>query len=60
MVCDGQGEGGITKDGLFEYKVGPCGMCILKVKESSVFCVQCGKWIHSKCVGVKMVTAKFS
>ena len=23
-------------------------------------CVQCGKWRHSRCVGVKMVTPKFS
>ena len=27
---------------------------------SSVLCVQCGKWIHSRCAGVKMVTPKSS
>ena len=36
-----------------------CGVCSLRVKASSVLCVQCGKWIHSSGSVVKRVTAKF-
>ena len=32
----------------------------LRVRVNSVLCVQCGKWIHSRCAGVKRVTSKFS
>ena len=51
---------GITKDGLCKGKVDPCNVCSLRVKAKSVLCVQCGKWIHSRCAGVKMVTPKIS
>ena len=51
---------GITKDGLSKSKVDPCGVCSLRVKANSVLCLQCGKWIHGRCDGVKMVTPKFS
>ena len=51
---------GITQDGLSNSKVEPCGVCSLRVKASSVLCVQCGRWIHVRCVGVKRVTSKFS
>ena len=27
---------------------------------NSVLCVQCGKWIHGRCAGMKMATAKSS
>ena len=40
MVSDG-----ITKDGLTECKVDPCGVCSLRVKANSVLCVQCGRWM---------------
>ena len=53
-------SGGITEDGLSKNKVGPCGVCSLSVKASSVWCVQCGMWIHGSCAGVKMVTQKLS
>ena len=46
---------GITKDGMSKRKVDPCGVCSLRVKSNSVLCVQCGKWIHGRCAGVKMV-----
>ena len=45
------------KDGISKGKVDPCG---LRLKANSVLCVQCGKWIHSRCVRVKRVTQKFS
>ena len=32
----------------------------LRVKANSVLCVQCGKWIHGRCDGVRKVTPKFS
>ena len=52
--------GSITKDGLSKSKVDPCGVCSLRVKAISVLCVDCGKWIHSRCAGVKMMLAIFS
>ena len=53
-------SGGITKDGLSESKVDPCEVCSLRVKANKVLCVQCGKWIHSRCAGMKRVTPKFA
>ena len=44
--------GGITKHG-FSNVVYPCGICKCRVKASSVLCVQCGKWIRSRCALVK-------
>ena len=40
---------GSIKDSLSKSKVGPCGVCSLRVKVNSVLCAQCGKLIHSKC-----------
>ena len=54
MAC-----GGITRDGRSKSNVDPCGVCSLRVKANSVLCLQCGKWIHSRCAGVKRVTPKF-
>ena len=51
---------GITKDCLSKSKVDRCRGCSLRVKANSVLCEQYGKWIHSRCAGVKIVTAKFS
>ena len=50
----------ITKDGLSKSKVDPCWVCSLRVKANPVLCLQCGKWIHSRCAEVKSVTPKFS
>ena len=55
MVC-----GGITKDGMSESKADPCGFCGLRVMANSVLCLQCSKWIHSRCALVKMLTHMFS
>ena len=52
-------RGGISKDGLSESKVDPCGVYSLRVKVNSDLCVQCGRWIHGRCAGVKRVTAVF-
>ena len=35
------------------------GVCDLRVKANSILCMHCGKWIHSRCAGVRMVTPKF-
>ena len=35
-------------------------VCSLRVRANSVLCSQCGKWIHGRCAGVKIVTPKFS
>ena len=55
MVC-----GGITPGGISKSVVDSCGVCSLRVKANSVLCLQCGKWIHGRCAGVKMVTPKIS
>ena len=47
---------GITKGGMSKSKVDPCGVCSLRVKASSVLCLQCLKWNHSRCAGMKRVT----
>ena len=36
-------SGTITQDGMFKGKVDLFGLCSLRVKISSVLCVQCGK-----------------
>ena len=51
-------NGGITHNGLSESKVGPFGVCSLRVKADSVLCLQCGKWIHGRCARVKTLTQK--
>ena len=50
-------SGVITEDSLSTSKVNPCGICSLNEKDNSVLHVQCGKWIHDKCAGVKSVIA---
>ena len=52
-------NGGITKDGMSKSKVDQCELSSLRLKINLVLCVQCGMWIHSRCVGVKIVTRKF-
>ena len=46
---------GITKDGLSNNKVDPCGVCSLKVHTNSVMCVQCGEWMHGSCAALRGV-----
>ena len=43
-----------------KIKVDPCVICSLIVKVSSILCIQCGKWIHARCVRVIMVTPRLS
>ena len=50
----------ITKNGLSKSTVDPRGVCCFTVKYDSVVCVQCGMWIHDRCVGVKRVNEKCS
>ena len=47
---------GITQDGFSKSNVDPCCICCLRANANSVFCVQCGRWIHGGCTGVKKVT----
>ena len=51
-------SGGITKDVLSKGKVNPCGIYSLRVKAKSVLFAQYGKWIHSRCPGVKGATVR--
>ena len=37
-------------------KIDPCGICGKRVRENSVLCVKCRKWIHGRCAKVKRVT----
>ena len=50
--------GGITKDGMSKSYVDPCGVSSLRVKANSILCLQCGKWMHGRCSGLKKVTPK--
>ena len=50
----------ITKDGMSESKVDPCGVYSMRVKDNSVLCLKCGKWIHCRCAGEKRVTPTIS
>ena len=40
---------GISKDCLSKNKIDPCGVCILRVNLDSLLCLQCVKWIRSRC-----------
>ena len=53
-------SGGITKHGMCKSKVGTCscGVCSLRAKTNSALCLECGKWIHGICAGVKRLTPK--
>ena len=52
---------GITLDCLSKSVVDPCGVSSLRVTEAhSRLCLQCGRWIHSRCAGVKRVTPNFT
>ena len=53
-------SGNIAMDGLSKSKVEACGVCGLRVKANSVLYVQCGKWIHGRCAGVRRVTPRIS
>ena len=61
ILWENQGKvsSGITQDGFFNIKVDSCGFCSLREKANLVLCVQCGRWIHGRCAGVKRVTQKF-
>ena len=50
---------GSIKDGLSKSNGDPCEVCSLVVKASSVLCVQCGRWFHSRCAEVRRVFKKF-
>ena len=52
-------NGDITKDGMSKCKVDPCEVYSWRVKANSAMCIQCGKWIHGRCAGLKMVTPKY-
>ena len=52
-------SGDITMNGTSKSKADQCGVCRLRGKANSVLWVHCSKWIHSKCGGVKRVTATF-
>ena len=49
----------VTNNGMCKSKVNPCLVCSLRVKANSLLSVQCGKWIHGRCIGVEMLTTKF-
>ena len=53
-------SGSITKDGLSKSEVDPYGVCSCGVKANTVFCLQCGRWVHGRCAVVKWVTANVS
>ena len=40
-------------NGLSKSKVGPFGVCCLRVMANSVLYVQCRKWINGRCADLK-------
>ena len=52
-------SGGITKDDMSKSEANPCGVCCMRVNANSALCLLCGRWINSRCAGVKRVTPKF-
>ena len=50
---------GVTIDGMSIGKVDPYMVYSLRVKTITVLCVQCGRWIHGRCAGVKRLAPKF-
>ena len=52
-------SGSITKDGTPKGN-DPSGVCCLRAMVDSNLYVKCGKWIHSRCSGVKRVNQQFS
>ena len=48
-------SGGITKGDMSKSKDDPCWVCSLRVMAESGLCLQCCKWIHRRCAGVKWV-----
>ena len=53
MVC-----GVITKGEISKSNVDPRDVCGLRVTANSVLCLQCGKWIHGRCAGMRRVAPK--
>ena len=46
--------------GKTKVMVDPCGVCSFGVMSNSVLCLQCGRWIHGWCAGVKRVNKIFA
>ena len=46
-------------DGLSKSKVDSCGVSSLRLRVNSALCVQCGKWIHCGCAGMKGLLKHF-
>ena len=34
-------------------RIDPCGVCSMRVKQNSILCTTCNKWVHKRCSGVK-------
>ena len=51
-------SGGITKDGMSKSEVHKGGLCGMMENAKSIQSVQCGKWINSRCAGVKKMKKK--
>ena len=49
-----------TKNGLSKSNTYSCRIHNTRVKVSSVLCVQCSQWIHSRYAGMRRVTTKSS
>ena len=49
-------NGGNRKDGLLKVSFTRMKFSDWSVKTDSVFCIQCGKWIYSRCAGVMGMT----
>ena len=52
-------SGSITKDDLSKSKAEPFDICCLKVKATSLLCVECGKNIHCRLKKVTIIFTEF-
>ena len=34
-------------------QIDPCSVCGLRVKSNSILCLECNKWVHKRCSGIK-------
>ena len=49
----------IKKVGFSKSTVDSCVVCSLTVEVNLVLCVQCSKWIHSRCAGVNSMVPRY-
>ena len=55
VMCSEYGKGVVNKT-----TTDPCGVCGYRVKENSILCTKCDKWVHNRCTKLKKSVAKLT